>query len=142
MSSNRIVKSELFSTITKGGKQIALGVATETQKWNRPKETARAQGPGFKSAVVNDSATLPAGTVELIQRSVSTPLLSYVTKTHRCTVRVSIPAPVTIKNTGLPLLETRIINILRPFMFQNRNRPNNGLVVGYPCLKLQLDGAV
>ena len=52
MSSNRIFKSELFSTITKGGKQIALGIATETQVWKRPTETARAQGPGFKDAVV------------------------------------------------------------------------------------------
>ncbi len=29
-----------------------------------------------------------------------------------------------------------LINILRPFMFRNRNRPNNGLVVGYPRMKL------
>lgn len=72
MSSNRIIKSELFSTITKGGKQITLGVATETQVWKRPKETARAQGPGFQSAVAKDSAPLPEGTAELIQRSVST----------------------------------------------------------------------
>ncbi len=42
MSSNRIIKSELFSTITKGGKQITLGVATETQVWKRPEATARA----------------------------------------------------------------------------------------------------
>ena len=74
MSSNRILKSELFSTITKGGQQIALGVATETQEWKRPRETARAQGSGFKNAVLNDSASLPAGTAELIQRSVSSQL--------------------------------------------------------------------
>ena len=68
MSSNRILKSELFSTITKSGKQIALGVATETQEWKRPRETAHAQDSSFESAVLNDSASLPAGTAELIQR--------------------------------------------------------------------------
>ena len=68
MSSNRIVSSEIFSTISKGGKQIALGVATETQVWRRTKETAYAQGPSFQNAVVKDPTPLPAGTAELIQR--------------------------------------------------------------------------
>lgn len=142
MASNRIVQSEVFSTVTKFGKQIALGVASETQEWKRPKEIAHAQGPGFQNAVVNSPATLPAGTAELILRSVSNPFTSYVTKTHRCTVRVSIPAPVTAKNTGLLLLETKIISISRQFMFQNRNRPDYGLglKVAAPS-RLEAEGA-
>lgn len=122
MATNRIVKSEIISTITKGGKTIALGVATETQEWKRLAEIARALEPAFKNAVVSESVTLPAGTAELIQGSVSAPLLSCVTKTHRCAVKVSISALPTRKNTGRPLHETRIINTSRPFTCQNRNR--------------------
>lgn len=68
MSSNRIVKSELFSTITKGSKQIVLGVATETQQWKRPVEIARAKASAFQEAVLNDPTPLPEDTAELIQR--------------------------------------------------------------------------
>ena len=137
MSSNRILTSELFSTITKGGKQVALGVATETQEWKRPKETARAQGPGFKNAVMKDSASLPAGTAELIQRSVAKLLNYCATKTDAYTEKASILVPVTRKTTGQPLLETRIISISRPFTSQTRNRPHSSLVAGYPYLKPQ-----
>ena len=77
MSPNRIIKSELFATITKGGKKIALGVATETQLWKRPQETARAQGAAFQKAVEKDTSPLPEGTTELIQRSIFKPLILF-----------------------------------------------------------------
>lgn len=40
MSSNRIISFKNLSTMLKGGKYIALAIATKIDKWNRSKSAA------------------------------------------------------------------------------------------------------
>ncbi|MCJ1257226.1 hypothetical protein MMC24_005051 [Lignoscripta atroalba] len=68
MSANQIVKSVNVATITKGGKQVVLAVATQTQKWNRTEAVARSQEPGFKKSVLESPTALPAGTTKVVSR--------------------------------------------------------------------------
>lgn len=73
MSSNQIIKSVNVATINKGGKQVVLAVATQTQKWKRTESTARSQEPGFRKSVLESPTTLPAGTAKVVSRLVTLP---------------------------------------------------------------------
>jgi len=68
MTSNRILKSINLSTISKGGKEVVLATAVETQKWKRPESVARSQGSGFGVVVQDRKEPLPAGTAKVILR--------------------------------------------------------------------------
>lgn len=70
MASNQIIKSMNVATVTKGGKNVVLAVATETQKWKRTESTARAQETGFRKSVLEGPTALPAGTTKVISRLV------------------------------------------------------------------------
>ncbi len=70
MSSNQIIKSVNVATVTKGGKQVILAVATQTQKWERTESIARSQQSGFRRSVMESPTTLPAGTAKVVSRSV------------------------------------------------------------------------
>jgi hypothetical protein len=68
MSFNRILKKVPVGSITKGGQEIALSVATQTSDWLRPESIALQQGPDFKRAVEASKHLVPAGTKEVCQR--------------------------------------------------------------------------
>jgi len=68
MSANRVISFKHLGSITKNGKQIALGAATETDLWKRPDAAVEAIKEPFKSAVIADKRPLPAGTARVIAR--------------------------------------------------------------------------
>jgi hypothetical protein len=68
MASNRILKSTKLTTISKGGKEIVLAAAVETQKWKRPDSVARSQASGFDEVVQKSEEMLPEGTAKVVLR--------------------------------------------------------------------------
>ena len=52
----------------KGGKQVALAIATETDKWKRPDSAAMTNASDFRKAVEKDPYSLPEGTAKVIMR--------------------------------------------------------------------------
>ncbi|KAI9842139.1 MAG: hypothetical protein M1837_007426 [Sclerophora amabilis] len=68
MSSNKIISSKAIGSVTVGGKQVALAIATRTQNWNRPEDVALAQASGFKESVERSTTPLPAATAKITQR--------------------------------------------------------------------------
>ncbi|CZT10241.1 uncharacterized protein RAG0_14776 [Rhynchosporium agropyri] len=68
MSSNQILRSKLVGKIVKGGKEVAIAAATETQLWTRPDFVADERAPGFIKAVEQDAKPLPKGTAKVIMR--------------------------------------------------------------------------
>ncbi|KAF1841373.1 uncharacterized protein K460DRAFT_419443 [Cucurbitaria berberidis CBS 394.84] len=68
MASNRVVNSKLLGTVLKGGKQVALAVATETDLWTRPESAVMTSAPDFRKAVEKNTDPLPAGTTKVIMR--------------------------------------------------------------------------
>lgn len=68
MSFNKILKKVPVGSIIKDGQEITLSVATETSKWIRPENIAKAQGPGFKEAVESSKHLVPQGTKDVCQR--------------------------------------------------------------------------
>jgi hypothetical protein len=69
MSFNRILKKVPIGSITKGGQDITLSVATQTSEWLRPESIALQQGPDSKSAAEASKHLVPSGTKEVYQRS-------------------------------------------------------------------------
>lgn len=68
MSFNRILKKVAIGSISNGGQEIVLSVATQTSDWLRPDSVALQQGSGFKSAVEVSKQLIPLGTKEVCQR--------------------------------------------------------------------------
>jgi hypothetical protein len=68
MSFNRILKKVPIGSITSGGKEITLSVATQTSNWTSPEVVASQQGSDFRQAVEASKALVPQGTTEVCQR--------------------------------------------------------------------------
>jgi hypothetical protein len=71
MASNRIAASVPWKNITKEGKQLAVAVATKTDKWSRTEQIALTQGPAVEMALIKDKSLLPPGTAKVVSRLVS-----------------------------------------------------------------------
>ena len=69
-TSNKILSFLKIGSITKAGKEVMLGIALKTTKWERPSDIARRQEPGLKAAVDNSLQDLPEGTAEIVGRLV------------------------------------------------------------------------
>ena len=67
---NQITKSVNVATIIKGGKNVVLAIATETQHWKRTESIARAQEPSFSKSILKSPTALPTGTTKVISRLV------------------------------------------------------------------------
>ncbi|GFF95396.1 hypothetical protein IFM47457_10336 [Aspergillus lentulus] len=65
MSFNRILKKVPIGSITKGGQEITLSVATQTSDWLRPESIALQQDPDSKSAVEASKHLVLSGTKEV-----------------------------------------------------------------------------
>ena len=70
MASNRVVASVPFKNMMKGGKEIAVAVATRTEMWYRTEHMALSQGPALETALNKNPEPLPEGTAQVVQRSV------------------------------------------------------------------------
>ena len=68
MASNRILASMPWKNIVKEGKEVAVAVATRTEKWVRTEEMAQSQGPAVEAALVKDTSSLPPGTAQVVER--------------------------------------------------------------------------
>lgn len=56
MTTNRVLSFKTLDTVTKAGKQLSLGAATETELWNRPEAgITTASAEGLKEAVVGST---------------------------------------------------------------------------------------
>ena len=69
-TTNGIVTTLKAGSVTVAGKQVGLGIALKTEKWERPSDIARRQESGFKAAIDDSLKDLPEGTAEIVGRLV------------------------------------------------------------------------
>jgi len=70
VSGNLIKKSIDTGSLVKDNEEVTLGIATETEKWNRPTEIARKQAANFMRAVERRKQQLAKGTRSAVQRQI------------------------------------------------------------------------
>ena len=92
MPSNKIISSKAIGSVTIGGKQVALAIATRTQNWNRTEDVALAQASGFKESVEKSTTPLPAATAKITQRLVPFVFRVLTLRTHCHAVKANIQA--------------------------------------------------
>lgn len=68
VSGNVINKSIETGSLIKDNEKVTLGVAVETEKWNRPTEIAQKQALSFMRAVEKSKAQLAKSTRSAVQR--------------------------------------------------------------------------
>lgn len=134
MSSNQIFRTKLVGKIVKGGTEIVIAAATETELWKRPDFIAEERAPGFIKAVEEDPKPLPKGTAKVIMRQVAIIQMedrSLIKFTGRANTRVTM----TQGTTTLELLWTKTESTFRPCTSRKKvkiqNRGKKGGCCGY-----------